>query len=611
MKKSLAVLLIVCMLLCGLSQGVFAQVYRSGSYAYRIIGSNAIITYCDTKIEGNVVIPSELDGYMVTGIDPCAFMNCIGITHISIPSNVTLVEYGAFSGCINLKSVVFNNEYTQIREVSEGATAMQAFAYCTSLETIYGFANSTAETLAKEKGWDFVPIARVELNGTMLEFDVPPQIINGRTMVPMRKIFESLGADVTWNGETKTVTAKAEDTVIIMQIDNCTMSVNGEEITLDVPPQLVNDRTLVPIRAASEGLSAVVEWYDITKTVSITKDNIPLRREEKVLGFEDIVYTTKLPRMGDAFYNWSIDIPKSIPLTTLAGDGTYFEFSTSGMSKTVSLHIVDAGEATIETIKQSELDYVNNAYATLISQTVEITDDGVQFVRTVYEYEHYLLRYRGDSRMFLKDGYIYSLYTRCYADEERGLEYYKSIADSFSFTYDESLCEPLQRVEDGNRWYSDSKYKTGFYVPADWKITKMDNQLVFLSDELENSDSIGMIGFSVFSITESESLEEYVQKNKDAYFGLYAEFEEVYEQSDLTEIVIDEKSGIYYTDKVDLPDFDMYRKDIYFYIGDYVYNLSFTFKNYDASIIDTVINSFIAIELDKNEIGYLTPYPAG
>lgn len=447
----------------------------------------------------------------------------------------------------------------------------------------------------------------VELNGVRLEFDVPPQIINGRTMVPVRKIFESLGAEVNWDGETRTVTAKTEERIVVMQIDNTVISVNSTEIVLDVPPMIVNDRTLVPVRAASEGLGAVVQWRDETKTVIITTQD----EKDVFAGFEERLKTTEKTRMGDEFYNWSINIPQNLPLSVLTADGVYFEFSTQSMNEIVSLHVIDAGEATIENIKQSELDYVYDGNATLILQNVATTPDGVQYVRTVYEYFNYWERFRGDSRMFLKDGYIYSLYTRCNAHVKTDVEYYQSIADSFSFSFDNGNTEPLQRIENGFRWYSDETYKVGFNVPADWRITKLDNQMVALSDSLETAESLGMIGFSVFSVTEGESLEEYAKKNKDAYKKLYETAGYAHDQSDITEIDIDGNAGLYYTDEINLPDLKIYRKDMYFYLGDYVYNFQVQFKNADASITDSVIDSFVAIEIDGNEIGYITPQPAG
>ncbi len=111
---------------------------------------------------------------------------------------------------------------------------------------------------------------KVLLDGQELVFDVPPQLIDNRTMVPMRKIFESMGASVEWDGATQTVTATKGDIAVIMQIDNNVINVSGEDITLDVPPQLVDGRTLVPARAVAESLNAKVDWDGETATVIIT-----------------------------------------------------------------------------------------------------------------------------------------------------------------------------------------------------------------------------------------------------------------------------------------------------------------------------------------------------
>jgi len=85
----------------------------------------------------------------------------------------------------------------------------------------------------------------VKLDGKILDFDTPPMIEEGRTLVPMRAIFEAFGAEVGWDGESQTVTATAGDKTISMQIGNAQIQVNGETVTLDVPPQVVNDRTVV------------------------------------------------------------------------------------------------------------------------------------------------------------------------------------------------------------------------------------------------------------------------------------------------------------------------------------------------------------------------------
>lgn len=443
----------------------------------------------------------------------------------------------------------------------------------------------------------------VVLNGSLLEFDVPPQIIDGRTMVPVRKIFESLGALVEWNDETRTVTATTKTRVVIMQIDNNVINVNGDEIVLDVPPMIVADRTLVPVRAASEGLGALVEWDDSAKTVIITV-------EDEFASLEERLKNTTKTKIGDAFYNWSIDIPKDLPLSVLAPDGVYFEFSDEYMNEIVSLNVAVAENATIETIKQFELDYVYDNSLTLISQTVEENTDGVQYVRTVYEYNYYTNRFHGDSRMFLKDGYVYSLYTRCYADDE-DIVYYKSIADSFKFEYDKILCEPLQKIENEMRWYNNEKYHFGFYVPAGWTYLSANNQVVFLSGEVENATSLGMMGVSVFSVAEGESIEEYAQKSKAAYLKMYENYKDVLTQSEIQEVTVNGNTGVYYTDRISSSDLESYHHDMFFYLGDYVYNFSLSFINTDSSVADDVINSFTAETPTQNEFGYLTPHPAG
>lgn len=111
---------------------------------------------------------------------------------------------------------------------------------------------------------------KVLLDGAQLEFEVPPQIIDGRTLVPMRAIFEALGSQITWDGDTQTVTAAKDSTVVEMAIGSAVMSVNSEEITLDVPPQIIDDRTLVPARAVAESFDADVEWDSETQTVIIS-----------------------------------------------------------------------------------------------------------------------------------------------------------------------------------------------------------------------------------------------------------------------------------------------------------------------------------------------------
>ena len=108
----------------------------------------------------------------------------------------------------------------------------------------------------------------VKLDGKVLEFEQPPVIIEERTLVPLRAIFEALGATVEWDGTNKIVTSTKGETTIKMGIGDKYFMKNDSIISLDVPAQIVGDGyTMVPARAVAESFGVEVDWDDSTKTV--------------------------------------------------------------------------------------------------------------------------------------------------------------------------------------------------------------------------------------------------------------------------------------------------------------------------------------------------------
>jgi hypothetical protein len=107
------------------------------------------------------------------------------------------------------------------------------------------------------------------LNGETMVFNQNPVIQNDRVMVPLRKIFESLDASVSWDQESQAITAVKEGSMVKLTIGSSEAYLNGSLITLDQPPVIINARTLVPIRFVSEALGARVEWVPETKMVQI------------------------------------------------------------------------------------------------------------------------------------------------------------------------------------------------------------------------------------------------------------------------------------------------------------------------------------------------------
>ena len=110
----------------------------------------------------------------------------------------------------------------------------------------------------------------VTYDGENISFDVQPEIVDDRVMVPMRTIFETFGAKVKWDSDTQTITAKKKSKTIQMTIGSSDMTKNDETYSFDVSPIIENGRTLVPIRAISDMLGLDVEWNEKNNTVTIT-----------------------------------------------------------------------------------------------------------------------------------------------------------------------------------------------------------------------------------------------------------------------------------------------------------------------------------------------------
>ena len=109
----------------------------------------------------------------------------------------------------------------------------------------------------------------VYVNGQELNSDVPAQVIDGRTLVPLSPIAQALDATVAWDGATKTATLSKNETVIQIQIGSTTANVNGNPITLDVPARTIDGRTMVPVAFISETFGTNAYWNAETKTVRI------------------------------------------------------------------------------------------------------------------------------------------------------------------------------------------------------------------------------------------------------------------------------------------------------------------------------------------------------
>ena len=115
---------------------------------------------------------------------------------------------------------------------------------------------------------------RVFLEGNQLYFDVVPQIVNGRVLVPMKKIFESFGLTVTWDNELRTARGTNQSTDITFAIGSDKAIINGLTYPLDVPAQIIGGSTMVPLKFLSQNMNYNVIWNGDSQLILISKSPI-------------------------------------------------------------------------------------------------------------------------------------------------------------------------------------------------------------------------------------------------------------------------------------------------------------------------------------------------
>ena len=221
--------------------------------------------FADFRNVKEVVLPDSL-----RVIGPAAVITCSGLENLVLPYKITSIEDGAFVNCSSLKTITIPGSIIEIAE--------DAFYNCSNVK-IVGISKTYANEYAE---FHNIPFSAgigpsdeilVRVDGEYVDFDQPPTIVDDRTLVPVRAIFESMGIEVDWNADTRTVTATRGTTSISLTIDtnviNKTTDGETTQIEIDVPAKIIGDRTMVPARAVAQSFGASVNWDAKTRTVII------------------------------------------------------------------------------------------------------------------------------------------------------------------------------------------------------------------------------------------------------------------------------------------------------------------------------------------------------
>lgn len=111
----------------------------------------------------------------------------------------------------------------------------------------------------------------VIVDGKTIVFkNAPAQVVLGRTMVPLRGVFEAIGAYVDYDEENRVITAKRDNEMLELRLGDKIAKKNGAEIMLDAPPKVIDGTTMVPLRFISESLGAKVEYDKANNRILIS-----------------------------------------------------------------------------------------------------------------------------------------------------------------------------------------------------------------------------------------------------------------------------------------------------------------------------------------------------
>ncbi|MCD8238358.1 MAG: copper amine oxidase N-terminal domain-containing protein [Clostridiales bacterium] len=142
---------------------------------------------------------------------------------------------------------------------------------------------------------------RVELDGEEVEFSQQkPVIVDGRTLIPIRGVFEKLGYEISWDADTKTASFENGESAILITAESSIFLMNGEEVSLDVPASILNGSMLLPLRAVVETAGFKVNWNGETKTVyletsdeesSYKEDMAELTENAETVYQESVIYS--------------------------------------------------------------------------------------------------------------------------------------------------------------------------------------------------------------------------------------------------------------------------------------------------------------------------------
>lgn len=218
----------------------------------------------------------------------------------------------------------------------------------------------------------------IVVSGAALECDQPPVIVEGRTLIPLRAVAEAVGAEVNWNGDKKAVEINKDGLAVSLEIGSPQVSLGSQTVAIDVPAQIINDRTMVPIRFVAEAFGLEVEWDGDTKTVVIGGEAVSSVNEETTVE-ETTVEETSTEESSEVVTEEATEQTTSAVKVHSSKDSDYSLKETGKETVSDSIVIDDVtiytASATYDTIKGNDAynEFVKNLAEESVAKNIAVT----------------------------------------------------------------------------------------------------------------------------------------------------------------------------------------------------------------------------------------------
>lgn len=215
--------------------------------------------------------------------------------------------------------------------------------------------------------------------------NMPAVSIDGRMMLPMRGICQKLGCEVTWNPKTNEAYAIKDNQTVVFAVNKKTGYKNGNPFAMDVPPLIINDRTMLPVRALADALDVDIEWDQESRTVHIGKEavsNTTEKQEEKPHENPEEIPQEK-PVVQQKVKLTGIEVPQGVADAqrfTISASGSLGQYEEVQVSNNkVVLDFYDAENGLAENTRETGCGFVTAI------RTGQHTKDGRIYTRVVFD----------------------------------------------------------------------------------------------------------------------------------------------------------------------------------------------------------------------------------